>query len=148
MKKGLFLKMLVVFLVVFLLSYVLYLFSFWLQENFYGTPNILKPIEDMLGNQTSATTYFVVLYMSAMWTLCFMLFAEYFNFLESKIGIIGLYLWPLVPLAVYDYYEYYQMLHPTYPDNHILDLVMSVLATITLWVVMTIRIKTLSPEAS
>ena len=115
-------------------------FFFYVQENFYAKQNFLKPINTALNNQTSATTYFVVLYMTAIWVLLYLLLTKP-AFLESSIGRFGIFVWSLVPLCVYEAYEVYQMNHPTYYDNHILDMVLAVLATLTIWFVVWLRIK-------
>jgi hypothetical protein len=116
-------------------------FFYWVQENFYGTENFLKPINDALNNQTSATTYFVVLSMTASWVLLYLFFAKKDDFLDSTPGRVGVYLWTLIPLAVYEAYEYYQMLHPTYYDDHIMDMVLAFLAVLTLWIVIWLRMR-------
>ncbi len=146
MLKGLFGKLWEVNTVMLLFGVFGFCFFGYAQENFYGSPNALKPIQDILWNQTSATSYFIVLFLSAAWTLLYLGVTHGIKFLGTSLSFVGLYLWMLVPLAVYNYYEIYQMFHPTYADNHVLDIIMSILATTTLSLVNTIRVKTLKTE--
>ena len=109
-------------------------FFYWVQENFYGDPNFLKPVSDALNNQTSATSFFAVLGMIGSGMSFFMIYA--FNNKPTLFGLskmLWLYILPIIPVIVYTAYEYHQMLHPTYPDNHILDLVVAWIAPFVYW---------------
>lgn len=111
-----------------------HIFFYCVQENFYTRPNFLKPINDILNSQTSATTYFVVLYLAATQ----MILALFVIFLTLRIQfwlkVLIYYLAPILPGLVYTAYEYQQMLNPTYHDNHILDIVLAWVAIFTFWV--------------
>ena len=111
-----------------------HIFFYYVQENFYTQSNFLKPINDILNSQTSATTYFVVLYLAATQ----MILALFVIFLTLRIQfwlkVLIYYLAPILPGLVYTAYEYQQMLNPTYPDNHILDIVLAWAAIFTFWV--------------
>lgn len=139
--RPFFTKLWLLFLEMLLFGVASHIFFAYLQDNVYGSTNSLIAIEKMMSNQVSATSFSVVLYMSSAWMLLCVGIAEYLKVLEKPIGIVGLYIAPLVPLIVYIYYEINQMLQPTYVDNHILDIIMSVLACTTLWVVNTYAIK-------
>lgn len=141
--RPFFTKLWFLFLETLLFGVISHFFFAYLQDNVYGSTNSLMAIEKIMGNQVSVTSFSVVLYMSSAWMLLYVGIAEYLKILEKSIGIIGLYMSPLVPLIVYIYYEINQMLQPTYVDNHILDIVMSLLACITLWAINTYAIKSL-----
>lgn len=141
--RPFFTKLWFLFLETLLFGVISHFFFAYLQDNVYGSTNSLMAIEKIMGNQVSVTSFSVVLYMSSAWMLLYVGIAEYLKILEKSIGIIGLYMSPLVPLIVYIYYEINQMLQPTYVDNHILDIVMSLLACITLWSINTYAIKSL-----
>lgn len=111
-----------------------HIFFYWVQENFYTQPNFLKPIEDLLNNQTSATTYFVVLSSTATQMILVLFITMILDSISFGLKVIGHFLAPIIPFAVYCFYEYQQMLNPPYPDNHILDMVVAGLALLTFWV--------------
>lgn len=96
-------------------------FFYWVQENFYGDPNFLKPINDLLHNQTSATSFFVIFNLTTLLIYGFLGFTKVIGCYRNKIAVVGVFLMPILAGIIYSLYEYWQMNHPTYPDNHILD---------------------------
>lgn len=115
-------------------------FFYWVQENFYGEPNFLKPISDALNAQTSATSFFVVLGMTASGMAFFMLSTENRPFIMGIKKIFWLYALPIIPGSIYTLYEIHQMYNPTYPDNCVLDITLGWLAVIVFWAVYTLVI--------
>lgn len=116
-------------------------FFFWVQENFYGDPNFLKPISDALNSQVSATSFFVVLGMTGTGMSIFTLMTSGSQYVLGLNKAIFYYLLPIIPGLVYTAYEYYQYNHPTYFDNNLLDVVLGWLAISVFWIAYTLVFK-------
>lgn len=114
----------ITYLLLFGIGYFGHILFFNIQENVYTGPNSLKSINDFLGGQTIATSFFVVLWIlsASCLSLVFLEILLHISFKHARIiGSTG-------GILIYTMYEVYQKFHPTYIDWNEGDIMMAVAA--------------------
>lgn len=98
-----------------------YTLFFFIQENAYGRYNILKPVNDLVFSQVSATSLLGGLaFFGLPLLVLFQIGAQVFPqryLLISKFA----YVWLILTGCLYSFAEYQQSLDPPYHDMHLFD---------------------------
>lgn len=128
--------------IVFIVSFIGYQLSYWIQENTYGRANLLSPINELLYDQVFLTSLFVSLWVMSMLVILSVIIRI---LTVSDNTLIPAWVFLLLPSAVtvlHTYYEYYQYYHPRYYDNNSLYMLMGLISYSIIWRI-TVRISAL-----